>query len=219
MIITCIAHAMFLLELENGMRIVTDPCGESSGYPMKPVSCDAVLISHEHHDHSDLSSVTGYSQIIRTEGTHTLAPDVRVTALSAFHDSMQGAARGKTLLFVVEAEGLRVAHLGDLGHLPNEKQHRFLQDADIMMLPIGGHFTIDAKQAYEVAEGCGAKVILPMHYRTEATHDWPITPVDGFLSQYPAEDVAQLPLVRITGGDLACQKHVIVLEPQYQRMK
>ena len=216
MIITCIAHAMFLLELDNGMRIVTDPCGESSGYPMNPVACDAVLISHDHHDHSDLSSVTGYSQVIRTEGTHTLAPDVRVTALSAFHDSMQGAARGKTLLFAVEAEGLRAVHLGDLGHLPNEKQRRFLQDADIMMLPIGGHFTIDAKQAHEVAELCTAKVILPMHYRTEATSEWPIGPADDFLSQYPAEDIARLPLVRITKGDLGCQKHVIVLEPQYK---
>ncbi len=212
MIITCIGHAEFLLELENGMRLVTDPYDDACGYPVLPVQADAVLVSHQHHDHNAISHVRGYTQAVDAAGLHTLAPDVRVTAVPCWHDEVQGAKRGSNLMFLIEAEGLRVAHLGDLGHLPTAEQIAALSPVDVLMLPVGGYYTIDAAQAQETARLLSAQVILPMHYRTAANRDWPIAPVEDFLALYPAAE--QLPLLRICRDDLACQPAVAVLVPR-----
>lgn len=212
MIISCIGHAEFLLELENGMCLVTDPYDEACGYPLLALRADAVLVSHQHHDHNAIENVQGYTQVISTAGRHTLAPDVHVTAVPCYHDEVQGAKRGSNLMFLIEAEGLRVAHLGDLGHLPTAEQIAALAPVDVLMLPVGGYYTIDAPQAREVARMLGAQVILPMHYRTAANEDWPIAPVEDFLSLYPSAE--RLPLLRVCRGDLDCQPAVAVLSPR-----
>lgn len=213
MIITCIGHAEFVIELENGMRLATDPYDASCGYAMQDVAADAVLVSHAHHDHAAVDAVGGWTSVVDTAGTHTLAPGVTVTGVEAFHDDRQGALRGRTLLFLIEAEGLRVAHLGDLGHLPTAEQVKALSPVDVLMLPVGGHFTIDAAQAREVASLLRARVVLPMHYRTDATAGWPIAPVEDFTSLYPAGTAETLSLLRVTKEDLPCQPHVAVLRP------
>lgn len=135
MIVTCLGHAKFLLELDNGLRIVTDPYDDQSGYPVTPVNADVVLVSHGHHDHNAVETIGGNPRILREAGVTTLAPDVRVTALSAYHDNVHGAKRGSTLLFLLEAEGLRVAHLGDLGHTLTDAQRRTLTPVDLLMIP------------------------------------------------------------------------------------
>lgn len=213
MLITCLGHAKFLLELDGGMRIVTDPFDPSTGYPIKPLDVDAVLVSHKHHDHSAVETLHSYTSLVDTAGQYTLSPDVKVTAIEACHDDAQGATRGKTLLFVVEAEGLRVAHLGDLGHLPTAEQISQLGAIDVLMLPVGGYFTIDAAQAKEVCRLLNPKVILPMHYKTEYNAGWPIAPVDDFLAAMD-EKHETLDLLRVTRGDLMCQPHLAVLRAQ-----
>lgn len=212
MIITCIGHAEFLLELENGMRIVTDPYDASCGYPVPQVKANAVLVSHGHHDHCAVENLQGVEQVIDTDGTHTLATDVKVTAVPCFHDEAEGSKRGSNLMFLLEAEGLRVAHLGDLGHLPTREQAAALAPVDVLMLPVGGFYTIDAHAAKETARMLQARVILPMHYRTTANADWPIAPVEDFLSLYGESE--QVELLRVCKGDLDCQPAVAVLLPQ-----
>ena len=216
MIITCLGHAKFLLELENGMRLVTDPFDASTGYPVVPVRADAVLVSHQHHDHNALDTVQGYTRVLDTPGTHTLSTDVSVEAIEAFHDGEQGRLRGKTLLSVISAEGLRVAHLGDLGHLPDEKQAALLRDVDVLMVPVGGHYTIGPAQAKAVCDMLNPRVILPMHYRTAANPTWPIAPVEDFTGLY-TDMAEEADLLRITAGDLSCQPHVAVRRPQSLR--
>ncbi len=212
MIISCIGHAEFLVELDNGMRIVTDPYDASCGYPVLPMKADAVLVSHGHHDHNAVENVQGASRIIDTAGKHTLAPGVEVTAVTCFHDDAQGSKRGNNLMFLLEAEGLRVAHLGDLGHLPTSEQAAALAPVDVLMLPVGGFFTIDAQTAKETARLLQAQVILPMHYRTAANAGWPIAPVEDFVQLYGGAE--RLNLLRVCKGDMACQPAVAVLEPQ-----
>ncbi|MGN0778577.1 MAG: MBL fold metallo-hydrolase [Aristaeellaceae bacterium] len=216
MIITCIGHAKFLLELDNGMRLVTDPYDATCGYPVTRTDADVVLISHGHHDHSALDTISGYTQVVDAPGVHTLAPDVRVTAVEAYHDDVQGAKRGKTLMFLIEAEGLRVAHLGDLGCPLTPAWQAALAPVDVLMIPVGGFYTIDAVTAKEVATRLQARVILPMHYRTAANAGWPIAPAEDFTGLY-AEPVEELVLLRVTAGDLSCQPHVAVLKPQSLR--
>ncbi len=212
MIFTCIGHAKFLIELDNGMRIVTDPYDATCGYPVTPVPADAVLVSHGHHDHSAVETIPGSPRVIDKAGAYDLEDGVSILAIEAFHDDAEGAKRGKTLLFAIRAEGLNVLHLGDLGHLPTPEQCDALGQADVLMIPIGGFFTIDAPTAREAAELLRARVILPMHYKTKANADWPIAPAEDFTSLY--ESAEELDMLRVAAGDLMCQPEVALLRPQ-----
>ena len=213
MIFTCIGHAKFLIELENGLRIVTDPYDASCGYLVTPVPADVVLVSHDHHDHSAVDTIPGAPRVISQTGSYDLDDGVTVTAVEAFHDDAEGAKRGKTLLFAIRAEGLNAVHLGDLGHIPTQEQIDALGPVDVLMVPVGGFYTIDAAQAKETAALLGARIILPMHYRTRANADWPIALAEAFTGLYdtPAEE---LDLLRVAKGDLLCQPEVAVLLPQ-----
>lgn len=213
MIFTCIGHAKFLIELENGLRIVTDPYDATCGYPVTPVPADVVLVSHGHHDHCAVETIPDAPRVINEPGEYDLGEGVRIVAAEAFHDDAQGSKRGKTLLFSIHAEGLNAVHLGDLGHLPTPEQCMILGHADVAMIPVGGFFTIDAPTAKETAALLQARVVLPMHYKTEANKDWPIAPVEAFTELYP-QPCEVLDLLRVTAGDLMCQPEVAVLRPQ-----
>jgi len=213
MIFTCIGHAKFLIELENGMRIVTDPYDKTCGYPVTPVPADVVLVSHGHHDHNAVETIPGAPRVIDKAGEYDLGEGVSVIAVEAFHDDAEGAKRGKTLLFSIRAEGLNAVHLGDLGHLPTPEQCAALGRADVLMVPVGGFFTIDAAAAKETAALLKTRVILPMHYKTRVNAEWPIAAVEEFTKLYdaPAEEIDML---RVAQGDLMCQPEIAVLLPQ-----
>lgn len=213
MIIRCIGHAKFLIELENGMRIVTDPYDATCGYPVTQTRADVVLVSHGHHDHNAVETISGAARIIREAGEYDLGDGVSVRAIEADHDDAGGAKRGKTLLFCIEAEGLRVMHLGDLGHVLTQAQLNALGRADVLMIPVGGYYTIDAPTAAKVAELLHARVVLPMHYKTSANADWPIAGVEAYTALCE-EPVEFLDLLRVAAGDLECQPSAAVLKPQ-----
>ena len=135
-----LGHSCFELTLPGGV-IVTDPYDDSVGYPPLRVKADAVLSSHGHFDHNYFDAVTGDPVILNTPGEHEVC-GAAITAVPAFHDEFRGAKRGPNLIHLIEAEGLRIAHLGDLGHLPDtDEQKAALSDLDVMLIPIGGFFT------------------------------------------------------------------------------
>ena len=207
-----IGHAEFLITLESGFRIVTDPYDASVGYPLRPLQADGVLVSHHHHDHNAVEQISGYPQIIDYAGLHTFAPDIRVTGILADHDDAGGSKRGKTLLFLLEAEDLRVAHLGDLGCLLDADQLDALGRVDILMLPVGGFYTLDAAGAKEVMEQLDPRITIPMHYRTEYNADWPIAPVSDFTRLFSSSSVRMGgEALRVTKGDLNCHPRIVVL--------
>ncbi len=213
MIFTCIGHAKFLIELENGMRIITDPYDKSCGYPVEPMAADVVLVSHGHHDHNAVETIKGSTMIIDDAGEYHLEDGVNISATWADHDDEGGTKRGKTLIFRIQAEGLTVAHLGDLGHLPTEHHRMFMGNVSVLMVPVGGFYTIDAPTAKQTAELFGARVVLPMHYKTRVNADWPISSVEAFTQLYD-EPAEELDMLRVTLGDLQCQPKVAVLRPQ-----
>ena len=122
MIISCMGHAKFVIELDNGLRIVTDPYDASCGYPVTANPADVVLVSHQHHDHNAVETIPGHPRVIDRAGDFDLGGGAAVRAIEAYHDEQQGKLRGKTLLFCLKAEGLTVMHLGDLGHMLTTEQ-------------------------------------------------------------------------------------------------
>ncbi|MBR3335174.1 MAG: MBL fold metallo-hydrolase [Clostridia bacterium] len=211
MLIKHIGHAEFLVETESGVRIATDPYDAGCGYPLRKVKADIALISHHHHDHDAVENLKGSPRMIDTAGKFTPEPDVKITAIRGFHDDAEGAKRGETLMFLIETEGLRIVHLGDLGCALNEEQAEILKAPDVLMIPVGGFYTIDAEQARETASRLGARIILPMHYRTEYNKDWPISDREAFISLYdPAEICGEAEALRVTRGDIEYQPKVVV---------
>ena len=212
MLITCHGHSEFYLEGADGFRLLTDPFDPGVGYPMGEYPCDAVTVSHGHHDHNYTQKALGAPAIVDGEGVWKVAPEVTVTAISSVHDDANGAKRGKNLLMKIEMEGLTLAHLGDQGCPLTEKQLEALGQIDVLMVPVGGFFTIDAEQALEACLAVKPHVILPMHYKTAVNADWPISDEKPFLRLLGCEGLRPMPLLRITKGDLSEQPAVALLE-------
>lgn len=208
-----LGHAEFLMETEKGIRIVTDPYDAECGYPIQPVEAEIALVSHHHHDHDAVENLQGRPVVIDQAGVYMPADGVRITAVRGYHDDEQGAKRGETLLFLIEADGLRIVHLGDLGEMLTDDQSNILKEPDILMVPVGGFYTIDGRQAKKIADRIGAKVVFPMHYKTKYTAEWPITGVGMFLEEYEKEDICEgAEVLRVTKEDIVCQPKVVLFD-------
>lgn len=151
-------HSCFTLETEDGSAVL-DPYADGKVPGLAPLrlTADMVLCSHEHRDHNAREAValTG-----RT-------PSFGVETISTFHDPEQGALRGENLIHIISAEGMRVAHLGDLGCALTSGQTEQLRGVDVLLIPVGGYYTIDARQASTIAAHLFPKIVVPMHYRSD----------------------------------------------------
>ncbi len=185
-------HSMFSL-VSDGTTIVIDPWNDDLGYPKPDVAPDAVVVSHDHADHCNIGLCSGAPKVIRCPAQEgkawatvddTVGP-VRITGVATYHDTEQGQARGKNTVTVFEAEGLRVVHLGDLGHLLSDEQVRAIGRADVLLIPVGGHFTIGPREADAVVAQLAPRVVVPMHFKTEVNASWPIGTLEDFLKGRP----------------------------------
>lgn len=164
MIIQWIAHACFKVTLDNGKCLVFDPFGDI-GYKMPEMEADMVFVSHSHFDHNAIEKLTGDFRVFDMVGSFSI-DDVKIKGIASYHDDAFGAKRGKNIIYKVTAEGLTITHLGDLGHMPDEELYAQLEGTDILMIPVGGNYTIDAEQAFEICKRVAPNIILPMHYKT-----------------------------------------------------
>lgn len=175
-----LGHSSFLLTFEGGIRIVTDPFGDV-GIPMPPVSADAVTVSHSHYDHCNVGGVRA-PVVLNKEGVFGVG-GVHITSVLCDHDDAGGRKRGKTLAFRFEAEGISVLHLGDIGEPYSAKVLGRLGRADVLLLPVGGNYTIDAREAKKYVEGIRPTICVPMHYKVKGlTVD--ISGAEEFLSLF-----------------------------------
>ncbi len=216
--LTYFGHASFLLRASDGTTILMDPYDASCGYPIPDAAPTAVTISHEHFDHNYLQGVKGRPKVIRglaREGKEWAKVDERVgqvhiTTVPTFHDGSGGAERGRNAIFIFEVDGLRVVHAGDLGHPLDAEQVRAVGRPDVLLIPVGGHYTIGPAEAAAVVAALNPRLVIPMHYKTEVTGGWPIGPVDDFLKGRPGV-VRQGQTVTITREDLPPEGTVWVL--------
>ncbi len=173
--LTWLGHACFMLE-SAGYRLILDPFTRVPGLKDVHTEADRVLCSHDHYDHHYLAGVT-----MRSGGQCPFTVDTVAT----FHDDKEGALRGENTVHILRAEGLTVVHLGDLGHRLTEKQAAPLRHCDVLLLPVGGTYTIDAALAAETVRQLQPRVVVPMHYRSETFGFENIGGVEPFIKALP----------------------------------
>ena len=207
-------HSEFSLIDGAGARILTDPCDPAVGYGNSGAECGAVTVSHGHHDHNWTQKCPADAIVVDKAGACSPLPDVQVEMIPCWHDGDMGAKRGSNLLARVYMDGVTVLHCGDLGHVPDRKLLDAIGRVDVLMIPVGGFYTIDARQAAETVRLIGPRMVIPMHYKTQVNADWPIAALDEFLDEMNAskDERTPMPTVRVTRGDLSEQKRICVLE-------
>jgi L-ascorbate metabolism protein UlaG (beta-lactamase superfamily) len=213
--IKCYGHAAFLITSDQGVKIITDPYesgayGGQLSYGKIKDQADIALTSHDHADHNDTKSLPGSPQIIKGSGLKT-AKEISFKGVSTYHDPSKGSERGANTIFTFTVDGMRVCHLGDLGHILSEKELLEIGSVDILFIPVGGHFTIDSKEATRVAEQIQPKVLIPMHFKTEKC-GFPIAPVEDFLKGKPALKRPKSSEVTFDKTSLPQKMEIVVLE-------
>ena len=206
-----LGHASFLITSDSGIRIITDPyvTGSNLNYGEIKESADIVTVSHDHRDHNNAAAVQGNPQVVK--GT-TESKGVQFRGIPTHHDDAQGGKRGNNTIFCFDVDGVNVCHLGDLGYPPNESQVGELGEIDLLLIPVGGFFTIDAVTASQLCERLKPRVIIPMHYRNKKCA-FPISGVDEFLQGKKNVSRLDASEVELKSGELPADTRIIVIQP------
>jgi len=206
-----LGHATFLITSDTGIKIITDPYMPTDELRYGEINepADIVTVSHDHFDHNNVASVRGKPEVVR--GTAEVK-GIKFRGITTYHDEFQGEKRGKNTVFCFELDGLKICHLGDLGHLLTDKQASEIGEVDILLIPVGGFYTIDALVASQVCGWLKPKAIIPMHFKTDRCH-LPIATVDEFLKG--KTDVTRLDNseVEFKRGELPANTQITVLKP------
>jgi len=176
-----LGHACFLITSGDGLRIITDPYAVGGGIDYSPISetADVVLVSHDHSDHNNVSAVQGKPDLVKGIGIKTVK-GIQFNGVATSHDASQGTQRGSNVVFCFTIDGLKLCHLGDLGHVLIPGQVTEIGAVDILFVPVGGFFTVDATEASQVCDQLKPRVTIPMHFKTPKC-SYPIASVDDFL--------------------------------------
>ena len=172
--------------------MITDPHdGKSIGIPAPKLRGDVILVSHDHFDHNCVRQVKGSDLTVIKDPIMTVERGVRIQGIESFHDTAQGAKRGRNIVFKIEMEGMTFCHLGDLGHMLDDSQLSEVGTPDVLFMPVGDTFTVDVQTAIDLAKKIAPKVIVPMHYRVGGL-SLSIRPVDDFLRGFPDEEIVRV---------------------------
>lgn len=210
--ITWLGHAAFLFETQ-GLKIVTDPYDPNDhriGYRPITIPVDIVTVSHDHVDHNYVKDLRGNPEMVKGSGTFEVK-GIAFTGIDSHHDAAKGSQRGSNTIFVIEAEGLRLCHAGDLGHTLSGNTIQAIGPIDILLIPVGGAYTVDAAEATKIMEDLDPKLVIPMHFKTEVL-DFPISGVDAFLNGKSNVRRQSSSEIEVTEQTLPEKMEIVVLE-------
>lgn len=168
MVITWLGHSCFKIQNKpgsDGVTVITDPFDKSTGLKVPRLEANIITVSHNHHDHNNINAINGSPFVINGAGEYEVN-GVFIEGMEAYHDEKQGAERGKIIMYRIDINDMSVAHLGDLGHVLDAKQLEKFEGTDVLLIPVGGNYTIDAKKAVEVVSQIEPRIVIPMHYKT-----------------------------------------------------
>lgn len=183
-----LGHSCFVLTESTGTTIVTDPYG-NIGYSLPRVEADAVTVSHDHYDHANVHAVKGKPLVLNEEGQFEVE-GVTVTAIRSYHDNENGERRGENLIFKFRMDGVEVCHLGDLGEECSSSLIEALLPVHVLLIPVGGTYTLDGEQAKEYVDRIMPSIVIPMHYKTKGLK-MDIDRADDFIDLFEREEVEE----------------------------
>ncbi len=206
-----LGHSSFKLTESTGTSVVCDPYDSSVGYEMDAVSADAVTVSHGHFDHDNIKAVEGNPIILNKEcscGLH----GVEIDAIKSFHDGQRGKQRGENLIFKFRMDGIDVCHLGDLGEDCSSELIDLLLPLTVLLIPVGGTYTIDAEMAKEYVDRIMPDIVIPMHYKSKDCK-LDISKVEEFTDLFDGEFVEEFDgnEIELMRSDFDGETKVVVL--------
>jgi L-ascorbate metabolism protein UlaG (beta-lactamase superfamily) len=208
-----LGHASFLITSDGGTRVITDPYKPDVRLKYAPVNetADIVTTSHGHGDHNYVADVKGNPVVVNTAGKHNVE-GIAISGVATYHDAENGSQRGANIVFNLNVDGVQVCHVGDLGHVITPEQAKEIGHVDVLLVAVGGFYTIDAPTATTVADMLKPRVIVPMHFRNPKC-DFPISDVEPFLKgkrNVKRPDASELEFRK---GMLPAETDIIVLKP------
>ena len=207
--ISWLGHSCFRIKGAHA-TVITDPYSPDLGYTLGKPTARIVTVSHQHPGHSYVQGIGGEPKCVTGPGEYEIS-DVLIIGLTTFHDGEKGVKRGKNTIYLMEVDEVAVCHLGDLGHLLTTEQVEEMGNVDVLLLPVGGVSTIDAPMAAELVRQLEPKVVLPMHYKTEALNR-ELEPVARFLKEMGVQEVDSKPKLSLTKVNLPISTQVFLLD-------
>lgn len=208
--INWLGQACFKLKGKQA-SLVLDPYSNKIGFSLPKVEAEVVTVSHDHYDHNAAAEVSGNPFVIDGPGEYEIK-GINVVGVSSFHDNKKGQERGKNILYSVRMDGLNIAHLGDLGQDQlSAEQIDSLGNVDILMIPVGAVYTIDASTATKIVASLEPSLIIPMHYQDEDS-SVDLEPVQKFLKEMGKEEIEPIKKLTVTKDRLPSETQVVVLE-------
>lgn len=213
-----LGHSCFRIKGKK-VILVTDPYGKEVGFEMPRVSAHIITVSHGHFDHNNVAAVQGTSTrkepfVAEGPGEYEVV-GVTIYGFTSFHDSVKGQKRGKNTIYLINLDGIKLAHLGDLGSLLPESSLEELNSPDVLFIPVGGTYTIDPKEAVKVISQLEPKIVIPMHYRVSQSSPSlakALCPVEDFLKEIGAEETKPVSNLIVTPDKLPEETKVVVLK-------
>jgi len=206
-------QAAFLLTSDSGTRIITDPYtpgGFGLNYGDIAEDADIVTVSHDHADHANIKGIGGNPEVVRGAA---VVKGIKIDTVASYHDNSGGSERGPNNIYCFKIDGLRLCHLGDIGHKLSEKQIADIGKVDILLIPVGGNFTIDAAAATEIIRILAPKAVIPMHFQNDRCPTFPVAGIDVFLKGKDNVTKQGASEVEFTAGKLPSSTRIIVLNP------
>lgn len=197
----------------NHVSIVIDPFDENTGLRPPRLQADVLLVTHDHHDHNNVKAVSGQPLVITGPGEYEIK-GAFIQGILGFHDNSQGTQRGNVTIYTIETEEMRICHLADLGQKElSSDQLDKIGDVDILMIPAGGVYTIEAAEAVKIIAQIEPKIIIPMHYKIPKLKI-KLDAIDKFLKAMGIKKIEPLPKLSIKKKDISPEEtKIIVLQP------
>jgi len=215
--ITYVGHACFKIKGKT-ITIVIDPYDSKIGYKLPKLSADVVLVTHNHFDHNNVAGVSDYRLLVDGPGEYEIG-GVFIYGRSVYHDKKQGAERGKVTMYLITIDGIDILHVGDLGHELSQEDLEKIPNVDVLMVPVGGGYTINAEEAAKLVTDLEPAYVLPMHYKTDdLSSDVKIDKLDKFLDVMGVENGIKKDLDKLTISSVkeeSEETEVVVLKPTH----